>query len=71
MIEVYQLTKRHGTAGPEHRHDEPAALLPGYLTAHLQVTLAARAVATGVSVPLGLLATRVRWLGGRFWGSPV
>ncbi len=41
---------------------EQLALLPGYLTAHLQLTLAALAASTAVSVPLGLLATRVRWL---------
>ncbi len=41
---------------------EQLALLPGYLTAHLQLTLAALAASTAVSVPLGLVATRVRWL---------
>jgi osmoprotectant transport system permease protein len=45
------------------------ALLPGYLTAHVQLTLAALAVATAVSVPLGLLATRVRWLEAPILGT--
>lgn len=38
------------------------ALLPEYLTAHLQLTLLALALGTLVSVPLGIVATRVRWL---------
>ena len=38
------------------------ALLPEYLTAHLQLTLLALLVSTTVSVPLGIAATRLRWL---------
>ncbi|MGH0030437.1 MAG: ABC transporter permease [Myxococcota bacterium] len=34
------------------------ALVPGYLTAHLQLSLVALAVGTGVSVPLGIWLTR-------------
>jgi osmoprotectant transport system permease protein len=34
------------------------ALLPGYLTAHLQLCLVALAVGTAVSIPLGIWATR-------------
>jgi osmoprotectant transport system permease protein len=41
---------------------EQLALLPGYLTAHLQLTLAALLLGVVVSVPLGVLAARVRWL---------
>jgi osmoprotectant transport system permease protein len=41
---------------------EQLALLPGLLTAHLQLTLAALVVSTVVSVPLGLVAARVAWL---------
>jgi osmoprotectant transport system permease protein len=41
---------------------EQLALLPGYLTAHLQLTLAALAVGIAASVPLGVLVHRVSWL---------
>ena len=41
---------------------EQLALLPEYLTAHLQLTLLALLVSTTVSVPLGIAATRLRWL---------
>ena len=41
---------------------EQLALLPGYLTGHLQLTMLALLVSTLLSVPLGVLATRVRWL---------
>lgn len=41
---------------------EQLALLPGYLTAHLQLTLFALFVGTAVSIPLGVLVTRRRWL---------
>jgi osmoprotectant transport system permease protein len=41
---------------------EQLALLPGYLTAHLQLTLVALLLGTCVSVPLGVLVTRLRWL---------
>ncbi|HEY8516767.1 MAG TPA: ABC transporter permease/substrate-binding protein [Candidatus Binatia bacterium] len=38
---------------------EQLALLPSYLTSHLQLTLAALALAIAASLPLGVLATRV------------
>lgn len=41
---------------------EQLALLPGYLTAHLQLTLAALALAIAISLPLGIVAARVRRL---------
>tara|TARA_B100001013_G_scaffold343253_1_gene270600 strand:+ start:914 stop:2452 length:1539 start_codon:yes stop_codon:yes gene_type:complete len=41
---------------------EQLALLPEYLTAHLQLTLFALAFSIVVSVPAGILATRVHWL---------
>ena len=41
---------------------EQLALLPGYLTGHIQLTLVALLLGTAVSVPLGILATRVAWL---------
>jgi osmoprotectant transport system permease protein len=41
---------------------EQLALLPGYLTAHLQLTLFALLLGTLVSVPVGVLVTRLRWL---------
>ena len=41
---------------------EQVSLLPGYLTAHLQLTLLALLVSTVVSVPLGIAVTRMRWL---------
>jgi osmoprotectant transport system permease protein len=41
---------------------EQLALLPGYLTAHLQLALVALLVGTSVSIPLGVLVARVRWL---------
>lgn len=37
---------------------EQLALLPGYLTAHLQLTLAALAIGIGASLPLGIIAAR-------------
>ena len=37
-------------------------LLPEYLTAHVQLTLLALLFSTGLSIPLGITATRVRWL---------
>jgi osmoprotectant transport system permease protein len=42
---------------------EQLALLPSYLLPHLQLTLFALCVGVLVSVPLGVLAARVRWLG--------
>ena len=41
---------------------EQLALLPGYLTAHLQLTLLALLCSAAVSLPLGVAVTRVRWL---------
>ncbi|HUX26577.1 MAG TPA: glycine betaine ABC transporter substrate-binding protein [Burkholderiales bacterium] len=41
---------------------EQLALLPGYLNAHLQLTLAALLLGVLISVPLGVLVARVRWL---------
>jgi osmoprotectant transport system permease protein len=38
---------------------EQLALLPGYLTGHLQLTLAALLIAIAASLPLGILAARV------------
>jgi osmoprotectant transport system permease protein len=43
---------------------EQLALLPEYLTAHLQLTLLALLVGVTASVPLGIVASRVRWLEG-------
>lgn len=42
--------------------DEQLAKLPMLLSAHVRLTLAALAVGLATSVPLGVLATRVRWL---------
>ena len=42
--------------------NELLALLPSYLTAHLQLTLLALLLSTGISVPLGIAATRITWL---------
>lgn len=41
---------------------EQLALLPEYLTGHLQLTLAALVLAIAISLPLGILAVRVRRL---------
>ena len=41
---------------------EQLALLPGYLTAHLQLTLFALLVGGLISVPAGVLVARSRWL---------
>jgi osmoprotectant transport system permease protein len=41
---------------------EQLALLPGYLTAHLQLALVALLLGIAISVPLGVLVARVRWL---------
>jgi len=41
---------------------EQLALLPGLLTAHLQLTLLALLVGTAVSVPAGILVARLKWL---------
>ena len=42
--------------------NEQLALLPAYLTAHLQLTLLALLSSAAVSLPLGVAITRVRWL---------
>ena len=42
---------------------EQLALLPGYLTAHLQLTLSALLVGAALSIPLGVAVTRRRWIG--------
>lgn len=41
---------------------EQLALLPDYLTAHIQLTLLALLLSTAVSLPLGIAVTRARWL---------
>jgi osmoprotectant transport system permease protein len=41
---------------------EQLALLPDYLTGHVQLTLVALLLGTAISVPLGIVATRVPWL---------
>jgi osmoprotectant transport system permease protein len=41
---------------------EQLALLPGYLTAHLQLTLLALLVGTAFSLPAGVLVFRLKWL---------
>jgi osmoprotectant transport system permease protein len=41
---------------------EELALLPGYLTAHLQLTLLALLVGIGISIPAGVLVARAKWL---------
>ena len=41
---------------------EQLALLPEYLTAHLQLTLLALLCSTAVSLPAGVAVTRVAWL---------
>lgn len=38
------------------------ALLPEYLTGHIQLTMVALLLGTSVSVPLGVLVTRLRWI---------
>jgi osmoprotectant transport system permease protein len=41
---------------------EQLALLPEYLTAHLQLSLLALLAAAALSLPVGIAVTRVRWL---------
>ena len=41
---------------------EQLALLPEYLTAHIQLTLLALLLGTALSLPLGIAVTRARWL---------
>lgn len=41
---------------------EQLALLPEYLTAHLQLSLIAMLISAAVSLPLGVVVTRVPWL---------
>lgn len=47
---------------------EQLALLPGYLLAHLQLSLAALLLGAGISIPLGILVTRRRALEGPLLG---
>ena len=49
-------------ANKEASMTEQLALLPEYLTAHLQLTLTALAFSILISVPVGIVATRVYWL---------
>src|SRR5262245_30579199 len=48
---------------------EQLALLPGYLAAHLGLTLVALALGVAVSVPLGVLVTRFRRFEGPVLGT--
>jgi osmoprotectant transport system permease protein len=41
---------------------EQLALLPAYLTGHLQLTLLALSAGLAISIPLGIVAARVSWL---------
>jgi osmoprotectant transport system permease protein len=41
---------------------EQLALLPDYLGSHMVLTLSALAIGIAISLPVGLLATRVKWL---------
>src|SRR4030095_16560223 len=54
--------------GRERAVKEQLALLPGYLTAHLQLSLAALLLAAAISVPLGVAVTRRRALEGPVLG---
>lgn len=47
---------------PEWDVTEQLALLPVYLTAHLQLVLLALLLSTAVSLPLGVAVTRIGWL---------
>jgi len=47
---------------------EQLALLPGYLSAHLQISLVALLVGAALSIPLGVLVTRRRGLEGAVLG---
>ena len=49
-------------AGRDRMLNEQLALLPEYMTAHLQLALLALLLSTAVSVPLGVAATRFAWL---------
>ena len=51
-----------GSAGGQTHVREQLALLPGYLTAHLQLTLFALLAGTAVSIPAGIAITRSRRL---------
>ena len=48
---------------------EQLALLPGYLTAHLQLTLVALVIGAAVSIPLGIAVTRRKGLEGPVLGA--
>ena len=41
---------------------EQLELLPGYLTAHIQLTMLALLFSTALSLPLGVAVTRRPWL---------
>ena len=47
---------------------EQLLLLPGYLTAHLQLTLVALLLGAGISIPLGIAVTRRKSLEGPVLG---
>lgn len=47
---------------------EQLALLPGYLLAHLQLSLAGLLLGAGISIPLGIIVTRRRALEGPLLG---
>jgi len=49
--------------------NDQLALLPGYLTAHLQLTLVALFLGAGVSIPLGVAVTRRHRLEGPVLGT--
>ena len=48
---------------------EQLSLLPEYLTGHIQLTMVALLFGTSISVPLGILATRLRWIEQPIMGS--
>ena len=48
---------------------EQLSLLPGYLTGHLQLTMVALLLGTSISVPLGVFASRLRWIELPIMGS--
>ena len=41
---------------------EQLALLPAYLSAHLELALAALLVGAALSIPMGILISRKQWL---------
>ncbi len=48
---------------------EQLALLPGYLTAHLQLTLLSLLLGTAFSIPTGILVARLKWLDNPVLGT--